>query len=170
METKKTCTTCFYKPFSRKEFPCTQCTNYGNYVSDTAFEEPKDVWPFPKTYKNYPEPTVPLEEALKPHKDKYLPLETQVGGGPKYDVVESPKHYMLFEDKGIEVRHVIERLIQKADQADIPEVPPGAMFFADYAQMLQYVMRFMEKNGLEDLKKAQWYLTKMVEAYEPSDA
>jgi hypothetical protein len=40
------------------------------------------------------------------------------------------------------------------------------LFEADYVQMLQYVMRFMDKNGVEDLKKARWYLDKMIEAYE----
>jgi hypothetical protein len=27
-------------------------------------------------------------------------------------------------------------------------------------------MRFMDKNGVEDLKKAKWYLDKLIQAYD----
>jgi hypothetical protein len=40
------------------------------------------------------------------------------------------------------------------------------MFDADYTQMMQYLMRFMDKNGVEDLKKARWYLDKLIDAYD----
>lgn len=82
-----------------------------------------------------------------------------------YDIVEKPKHYMLFEDKGIEVRDVIEQLVDKLHING--SYPPGApLFEADYVQLMQYLMRFMDKNGVEDLKKARWYLDKMIGAYE----
>ena len=70
---------------------------------------------------------------------------------------------MLFEDKNIEVRDVIEKLVQK-----IPFGNPN-MFISDYVQLMQYLMRFMNKNGKEDLKKARWYLDKMIEAYDRTD-
>jgi hypothetical protein len=86
-----------------------------------------------------------------------------------YDVVSKPKHYMLFNEetvvffadnnKGIEVRDVITQLVDKFDPAF------EGMFIADYVQLMQYLMRFMDKNGVEDLKKARWYLDKMIEAY-----
>lgn len=76
-----------------------------------------------------------------------------------YDVVSKPKHYMLFEDQGIEVRDVIAKLVAKFG----PQVE--GMFIADYVQLMQYLMRFMDKNGVEDLKKARWYLDKMISAY-----
>ena len=75
------------------------------------------------------------------------------------DVVNNPSHYMLFPEYGVEVRDVIERLVNKFNNE------PG-MLIADYVQMMQYVMRFMQKNGVEDLKKGRWYLDKMIEAYE----
>jgi hypothetical protein len=34
------------------------------------------------------------------------------------------------------------------------------------ANVIKYVWRSEKKGGLEDLKKAQWYLTKMIEDYE----
>ena len=72
---------------------------------------------------------------------------------------------MLFEDKGIEVRDVIEQLVKKMDTASagLPLYVP--LFASDYVQLMQYLMRFMDKNGVEDLKKARWYLDKLIEAY-----
>ena len=32
--------------------------------------------------------------------------------------------------------------------------------------VIKYLWRCEEKNGLEDLKKAQWYLNKLIESYE----
>jgi hypothetical protein len=95
---------------------------------------------------------------------------------PQYDVVSKPKHYMLFDadyvnstaylKEGIEVRDVIEKLVNK-----IPPVSRdyGGLFVADYVQMMQYLMRFMDKNGVEDLKKARWYLDKLIDSYDKPD-
>ncbi len=82
----------------------------------------------------------------------------------QYDTVEKPRHYMLFEEQGIEVRDVLEKLAQKLQNS---QGPTGVyhLFVSDYVQMMQYLMRFMDKNGVEDLKKARWYLDKMIEAY-----
>ena len=89
-----------------------------------------------------------------------LPEEQQgFNGTTAYDIVSKPKHYMLFEDKGIEVRDVIERLVSKFSPQE------SGMFIADYVQLMQYLMRFMDKNGKEDLEKARWYLDKMIESY-----
>ena len=83
-----------------------------------------------------------------------------------YDVVCKPKHYMLFEKEGIEVRDVIEKLVEKLYPSyKIPSEEDAPLFMSDYVQLLQYIMRFMDKNGVEDLKKARWYLDKMIEAY-----
>jgi hypothetical protein len=78
-----------------------------------------------------------------------------------YDVISKPKHYMLFDDKGIEVRDVIEKLVGKFE---LTSMGHSYMFAADYVQLMQYLMRFMDKNGVEDLKKARWYLDKMISA------
>jgi hypothetical protein len=86
-----------------------------------------------------------------------------------YDSVSKPKHYMLFDQgdvtgyayvgKGIEVRDVIEKLVGK-----LP--PMQGMTVSDYVQMMQYLMRFMDKNGVEDLEKARWYLDKIIQSLE----
>jgi hypothetical protein len=94
--------------------------------------------------------------------------------GITHDPVEKPKHYMLFDaefvnataylKEGIEVRDVIERLVGKLPKNAKP------MYSADYVQMMQYLMRFMDKNGVEDLKKARWYLDKLIQAYNAEDS
>ena len=83
-----------------------------------------------------------------------------------YDVISKPKHYMLFEEEGIEVRHVISKLVSKIHKR-IPyeERNYDPLFESDYVQLMQYLMRFMDKNGKEDLEKARFYLDKMISAY-----
>jgi hypothetical protein len=81
-----------------------------------------------------------------------------------YNVISKPKHYMLFEDQGIEVRDVLEKLCDKL-QNTLPYPGNSSLFESDYVQLMQYLMRFMDKNGVEDLKKARWYLDKMISAY-----
>ena len=88
-----------------------------------------------------------------------IPMEQGFNGTTAYDIVSKPKHYMLFEEEGIEVRDVIAKLVDKFGP------PVEGMFIADYVQLMQYLMRFMDKNGKEDLEKARWYLDKMISAY-----
>ena len=87
-----------------------------------------------------------------------------------FDPVVKPKHYMLFPDKGIEIRDVLEALVDKFTYGSLNynslPVKNNTLFASDYVQMMQYGMRFMEKNGLEDLKKMRWYLDKLIEAYD----
>ena len=75
----------------------------------------------------------------------------------------------LRKEEGIEVRDVIEKLVWKVKMSTDRQVPDWEMtpmFDSDYTQMMQYLMRFMDKNGKEDLKKARWYLNQLIDAYE----
>jgi hypothetical protein len=103
-----------------------------------------------------------------------IPMEQRFNGtarqdlDPLYDVISKPKHYMLFEEQGIEVRDVIEKLSAKIPNGEGMTVPlkwDTSLFVSDYVQLMQYLMRFMDKNGVEDLKKARWYLDKMISSY-----
>lgn len=78
---------------------------------------------------------------------------------PEYDTVNKPKHYMLIPEKGIEVRDLMQVL---AERLEVNEY--HAMFISDYIQMQQYLLRFDQKNGKEDLEKAKWYLEKLIES------
>ena len=83
---------------------------------------------------------------------------------PEYDVVEKPKHYMLFPEKNIEVRDVIHALLGRMAKSDTYEFDP--IDYADYVQAMQYFLRFMDKNGVEDLRKGVWYMNKIIENWE----
>jgi hypothetical protein len=83
----------------------------------------------------------------------------------EHDPVNKPSHYLLME--GVEVRDVCKALSSKLMYGEKAlDVSTNPLFLSDYVQMMQYLMRFMDKNGVEDLKKARWYLDKMIEAYE----
>lgn len=104
----------------------------------------------------------PSEDFTKEYMERCLPGESA------YDMVNKPKHYMLFEDKGIEVRDVLAKLSSKIRLGECTTVPcnwDDGLFVSDYVQLMQYLMRFMDKNGLEDLKKARFYLDKLIESY-----
>lgn len=162
------CNSCFYALMDKDcEAPCVNCTGYSNYVKGTVY----------MTQKPNNHSAQPLKEAIDDwvknsngvsSEDFWVSYKGAVPN-PEYDVVEKPKHYMLFDadhvnalaylKEGIEVRDVLKKLASKLHAF-------GPMFIADYVQMMQYGMRFMDKNGLEDLKKQRWYLDKMIEDYE----
>jgi hypothetical protein len=64
------------------------------------------------------------------------------------DVVNSPSHY---NQAGVEC---IEAITAATDNG-----------FEYYLQgnIIKYIWRYRYKNGIEDLKKAQWYLNKLIE-------
>ena len=155
------CNQCFYALMDKDlEAPCITCTGYSNFVKGDLYMTEARL-PKPYTAK-------PLKEAIDEwfeKTNKVSPTDFLYNPVLDYDTVEKPKHYMLFEDQGIEVRDVIEKLVSKLDDHVGIEVPYSPLFTPDYVQMMQYLMRFMDKNGVEDLKKARWYLDKLIQAY-----
>ena len=141
------CNSCFYMQSERSRNPCNVCEGYNKYVNRNIYIQRPDTIEI-KTWD---------EEDYFDEWDKEQYMK-------QVDNVNSPKHYMLFEDKGIEVRHVIEKLVAKIYAQ--PKGSPSPLFTSDYAQMTQYFMRFMEKNGKEDLEKGLWFLHRVLEAYE----
>lgn len=142
------CDQCFYALMDKEsEAPCATCKGYSNFVKGNVYATSHS--------------SKPLKEAIDDwfKKDSQCMTEEEFWIDGPYDAVDKPKHYMLFEEKGIEVRDVIEKLVDKLQGY-------SGMFVADYVQMMQYGMRFMDKNGLEDLYKQRWYLDKMIDRYE----
>jgi hypothetical protein len=136
------------------EAPCITCTGYSNYVKGDLYMSTQAAFK-------------PLTEAIDDWFAKGANGVTQEDFW--YDMVNKPKHYMLFEKEGIEVRDVIEKLVWKVKMdtgRNVPDWEMAPMFDSDYTQMMQYLMRFMDKNGVEDLQKAKWYLDKLIEAYD----
>lgn len=134
------CNSCFYMQNERDKHPCNTCEGYNKFVNRNI-------------YINKPD-TVAMQEWDEDTYDGYY--------GGSEDYVNSPKHYMLFEEEGIEVRHVIEKLVEKLDRKGMY----SGMFISDYVQMMQYFMRFMDKNGKEDLEKGLWFFNRLLEKYE----
>lgn len=65
-------------------------------------------------------------------------------------MVEHPKHYIL--QNGIEIIDVIDGVTCDMHGLD-----------ATYtSHILKYLCRWNKKNGIQDLKKAQWYLERLI--------
>ena len=149
------CHGCFYEAVDPREGPCNSCFATAKYVHKDVFKNVSDSPVFKHMGK--------LSWDSNP-----ADVLRNTFGKTDYDTVNKPKHYMLFEDKGIEVRDVLKKLVDKAYLGNFtPDDLPMTM--ADYVQMMQYLMRFMDKNGVEDLKKARWYLDKLIDSYDKPD-
>ena len=88
-----------------------------------------------------------MEDKTKEQKVKYLSgVKKQ-----EQDMVNSPEHY---NKAGIETIDALEAMLTKG--------------FDYYLQgnIVKYIWRYRYKNGVEDLKKAQWYLNKLIEVYD----
>ena len=66
-------------------------------------------------------------------------------------MVSHPSHYQ--SELGLEVIDVIE-----AFTSDLNGIEA-----TDTGNILKYMCRWKHKNGLQDLEKAQWYLTHLIE-------
>lgn len=66
------------------------------------------------------------------------------------DMVNHPPHYQT--ESGLEAVQVIEAFTAKLSGIEA----------VDTGNVLKYVCRWKEKNGLEDLKKAKWYLEHLI--------
>lgn len=71
-------------------------------------------------------------------------------GNSKIDNVNHPKHYQ--SRSGLEVIDVIESFTENLKGAEATNT----------GNILKYMCRWKEKNGLEDLKKAEWYLKRLI--------
>lgn len=71
-------------------------------------------------------------------------------------MVSHPPHYQ--SETGLEVIDVIE-----AFTLDLK-----GMEAVDTGNIIKYICRWKQKNGLQDLKKAQWYLNDLIKRIEKS--
>ena len=68
-----------------------------------------------------------------------------------------PNHYA--SDKGFEVFDVQEAFIHELK----------GMSASYWCNIVKYILRFQKKNGVEDLKKAKYYLEKLIEEETDND-
>ena len=69
---------------------------------------------------------------------------------------------MTFENDSINPNHYIFGGIETIEYLKAKLTPEEYRGFLK-GNVLKYVSRESEKNGLEDLKKAKWYLDKLIE-------
>lgn len=72
----------------------------------------------------------------------------------KEDVVNHPGHYI--STGGLETIDVIAAWTEGLD----------GIVAVDTANVIKYISRWSKKNGVEDLKKAQWYLNHLIDLCE----
>ena len=65
-------------------------------------------------------------------------------------MVEKPPHYQ--SDFGLEVIDVIEAFTDGLNGVEA----------TDTGNIIKYICRWKKKNGLQDLKKAEWYLKHLI--------
>ena len=85
-------------------------------------------------------------DAAKKHTDQQL-------AAARFDPVTNPKHYQLLD--GVQVYDVRHAILAKN-----PTLHPSVA--DDWSRSWEYLTRMFEKNGLEDAKKARWYLDKLI--------
>lgn len=84
--------------------------------------------------------------------DYSQPYDTsQDDPNPSVDIVNKPPHY---NTAGIECIVAMEAMTQKAT------VAPHVAYC--WQNSFKYLWRWPYKNGLEDLKKARWYLDRLI--------
>lgn len=76
-------------------------------------------------------------------------------GGAMSDVIDHPSHYTQGR---FEVIEIIEDALTSEG---------GDGYCA--GNVIKYLMRYRHKNGIEDLKKARWYLNRLIRRLEEPD-
>ena len=96
-----------------------------------------------------------IQKKKKQEEDKSFPKFRSNVRSIKDDRVNSPSHYTSGKTEAIDV---IEDAIKTA---------PSAIYGMLQGQVLKYLLRvWLKDNPLEDLKKAQWYLTRLIQHYD----
>lgn len=83
---------------------------------------------------------------------------------PEYDVVKKPKHYELFDGSMQVLELIVDRT--KALQEASDYTTPNASLYYYYGNLIKYTMRWFNKDGVQDLKKARQYLDYMINSIE----
>ena len=101
---------------------------------------------------HFPVPTAEQRKELKRVSDEIMGnAEPERKETKSNDNIISPNHYT--SDKGIEVFDVQEAFIHELK----------GMSASYWCNIVKYILRFQRKNGVEDLKKAKYYLEKLID-------
>ena len=92
-----------------------------------------------------------MKKKLKEFEDKSKEQTVKYLSGKKDDMVNRPPHY---NKAGIETIDAIKAMTD------------GGFEYYLQGNIMKYLWRYRYKNGVEDLKKAQWYLTELIDVVE----
>jgi hypothetical protein len=95
-------------------------------------------------------PAPPLREVLRERINQH-----------RHDAVHNPKHYDLGGVQVIDIRDILLDRIQSSGTLNYRQTDC-------WSRSWEYLTRFMEKNGVEDLKKAKFYLDRLINDLESS--
>jgi hypothetical protein len=70
-----------------------------------------------------------------------------------FDSVNKPKHYN-------------QGKVEAIDAIESATIGKTGIQAVCTANVIKYLWRFEDKGGFEDIKKAQWYLNKLIKSYE----
>lgn len=73
------------------------------------------------------------------------------------DMINHPKHYI--STNGIEVIDIIEAFTEDLQGVEA----------TDTGNIIKYICRWKNKNGVEDLKKCQWYISHLIDHLSKDD-
>jgi len=90
-----------------------------------------------------------VRKIMEKKKPKYL------SGSKKEDMVNNPPHY---NKNGIETIDAIRAMTDD-----------GYEYYLQ-GNIMKYLWRYRYKNGVEDLKKAQWYLNELIDELEKDES
>lgn len=76
--------------------------------------------------------------------------------------VDSPSHYQLLA--GFEVKDLMRIMLERIEESDVIDFTHFQS--SCYKEAMQYLLRFMRKNGIEDIKKSIHYLEQVIEEEE----
>lgn len=97
--------------------------------------------------ENFKEADEKFQELMKSVNDRLIAINSVTTS----DNIKSPNHYV--SESGIEVFDVQEAFIHELK----------GMSASYWCNIVKYILRFQRKNGVEDLKKAKYYLEKLIE-------
>lgn len=99
----------------------------------------------------------PIFENVNEVNARWMQLSTKTNKVEPADNVNHPQHYQ--SKSGLETIDVIEAFTEDLVGGEATNT----------GNVLKYMCRWKSKNGLEDLKKARWYLDRLISIVEKRD-
>ncbi len=132
-------------------------SNYGWAISDS--DDARNITAFRVVSTGEKANTPSWNETVAEIPYRGGPLEFEDDQDALLDMVNSPPHYQLRE--GYEVYDLRQDLAKKAQAANASHAA-----YSDWDRAIEYLVRMWDKNGLEDAKKAKWYLEMLIDKLE----